>query len=102
MSTAPGRILGNPSVKALRKWLSGRVAHHPDKTRATSAGSLMPVTSALPQLTGFISTSPSGVTASDAAVFVFRAAAQAASDTAVNGQNGCHETLAHRHLNRGF
>jgi hypothetical protein len=37
MSTAPGRIMGNPSVKALRKRLSGRVADHPDKTRAISA-----------------------------------------------------------------
>jgi hypothetical protein len=37
MSTAPGRIMGKPSVKALRKRLSGRVANHSDKTRATSA-----------------------------------------------------------------
>src|SRR6202035_6082603 len=29
MSTAPGRIMGKPSVKALRKRLSGRVADHP-------------------------------------------------------------------------
>src|ERR1700737_1438748 len=37
MSTASGRIICKPSVKALRKRLSGRVADHPDKTRATSA-----------------------------------------------------------------
>src|SRR5207249_7171792 len=43
MSTAPGRIMGKPSVKALRKRLSGRVADHPDKTRAISAvGILFP------------------------------------------------------------
>jgi hypothetical protein len=29
--------MGKPSVKALRKKLSGRVADHPDKTRAISA-----------------------------------------------------------------
>ena len=29
MSTAPDRIMGNPSVKALRKRLSGRVADYP-------------------------------------------------------------------------
>ncbi len=41
MSTAPGRIMGKPSFKALR--LSGRVADHPDKTRAISAvGILFP------------------------------------------------------------
>jgi hypothetical protein len=43
MSTAPGRIMGKPSVKALRKRLSGRVANHADKTRAISAvGILFP------------------------------------------------------------
>ena len=43
MSTAPGRIMGKPSVKASRKGLSGRVADHPDKTRAISAvGILFP------------------------------------------------------------
>ena len=36
MSTAPGRIMGKPSVKALRKKLSGRVVDHLDKTRAIS------------------------------------------------------------------
>jgi hypothetical protein len=35
--------MGKPSVKALRKRLSGRVADHPDKTRAISAvGILFP------------------------------------------------------------
>ena len=35
--------MGKPSVKALRKRLSGRVAGHPDKTRAISAvGILFP------------------------------------------------------------
>jgi hypothetical protein len=35
--------MGKPSVKALRKRLSGRVADHPIKTRATSAvGILFP------------------------------------------------------------
>jgi hypothetical protein len=29
--------MGNPSVKALRKRLSGRVADNPDKTRAISS-----------------------------------------------------------------
>jgi serine/threonine protein kinase len=29
VSTAPGRIMGRPSVKALRKRLSGKVADHP-------------------------------------------------------------------------
>ena len=43
MSTAPGRIMGKPSIKALRKRLSGRVADHPGKTRAISAvGILFP------------------------------------------------------------
>jgi hypothetical protein len=37
MSTAPGRIMGKLSVKTLTKKLSGRVADHPDKTRAISA-----------------------------------------------------------------
>jgi hypothetical protein len=31
MSTAPGRIMGKPSVKALRKRLSGRVADDSDR-----------------------------------------------------------------------
>src|SRR5229473_1706590 len=43
MSTAPGRIMRKPSVKALRKKLSARVADHLDKTRATRAiGILFP------------------------------------------------------------
>jgi len=43
MSTALGRIVGKPSVNALRKRFSGRVIDHPVKTRATSAvGILFP------------------------------------------------------------
>src|ERR1700730_5475354 len=43
MSTAPGRMMRKPSVKALRKRLSGRGADPPDKTRAISAvGILFP------------------------------------------------------------
>jgi hypothetical protein len=43
MSTAPGQIMRKPSVKALRKRLSGRVAAHLDKTRAINAvGILFP------------------------------------------------------------
>src|SRR5258706_9762207 len=48
-----------------------------------------------PLLVGFISASPAGATASDA---VFVSGAQGASGNPVNGQNGCHETFAHRHL----
>jgi hypothetical protein len=43
MSTAPGRIMGKPSVRALRKKLSGRAVDHLDKTRAISVvGILFP------------------------------------------------------------
>jgi hypothetical protein len=49
MSTAAGRLMGKPSVKALRKWLSGRVADRPVGERsgllkATSlAGAALPL-----------------------------------------------------------
>src|ERR1700730_716633 len=43
MSTASGRIICKPSVKALRKRLSRRVDDHPDKARAIRAvGILLP------------------------------------------------------------
>jgi hypothetical protein len=37
MSTAPGRIMANLSIKALRNGFPGRVADHPDETSAISA-----------------------------------------------------------------
>jgi hypothetical protein len=163
MSTAPGRIMGKPSVKALRKRLSGRVATiqikpaRPAQRRRDSFSRPRHAGYGAPASTR---TRPDGAEADrsspasdpglllllrwrrdlrggccacrrirerigqeladnlghlrrgyEIVVTVARhdrqssssaPASQAASDTAVNGQNGCHETLAHRHLNCRF